>query len=429
MTHTLAKVLRRLSGNTFLIILATMIGLHVSFLIVMAQRNQTTQQDLFRDQISDQIIQAIDLVHTVPPRARMAAISNIRYPLIQSISLSSAPIYPLIIRTDALWKLEQKLPPTFQALALSYQLDAHDWLNFKTTLPDAGSHWYFVMILAEIVVASTLLFAAWSIQRFTEPLKRFRAVALRLGVSFRPEKLEEYGPSIVKETAFAMNQMQTKIQELLDNRTKMLAAISHDLRTPITRLKLRTQFIRDEVQAEKANHDLNEMENMIAQILAYAKIQIQDEPFVKLELHTLLSTICNEYLDLGRAVSYEASDKPIVISGQSLALKRAFNNLITNALKYGTQANIQLKQQTDSATIIVSDNGPGIPEAEHEKVLQPFYRTDKARSNKTGGSGLGLAITNDIILAHQGDLYLQNLVSGGLSVTIHLPITPPVLRD
>jgi signal transduction histidine kinase len=410
-----------LSGNRLVLILCSMVVIHVAVMIAYTQYTKLAVEENSRDEIIEQMVYIIGVIQNAPSHQRPTELNKIKFPNITA-SLSQLPLWPLHIEDSAFWEIEPKLHQPEAKLYASYHLPSGEWLNLHGHIHTNELERQLFLIILEIVVASALLFSAWSMARFTQPLKRFKEAAERLGVDLQSESLIVYGPSIVQETAGAMNQMQKKIQELLNNRTKMLAAISHDLRTPITRLKLRSHFINNKEIAEKVVKDLDEMEAMITQILAYAKAEFQDENKIKLDLNSLLTTICSDMQDLGHDVTYIGVATRTPFWGRSIALNRAFSNLINNAVKYGKKVIVDLHKDETTITVTISDNGPGIPEEELVNVFAPFYRTDKARSSDTGGVGLGLAVTRDIVRAHGGKIILENRVEGGLSAIVKLPL-------
>ena len=225
-----------------------------------------------------------------------------------------------------------------------------------------------------------------------------------------------------------MNNMQRRIQDLMNSRTLLLAAISHDLRTPITRLKLRAQFIQDAEHSEKIIQDLDEMEAMIIEILSFAKNDVALEKITKFDINALLLSVCYSFIDRGYSITMNWNQSNISFFGRSIALKRTFINLIENAIKYAGQAQVTLLQNNDQIIIVVEDNGPGIPEEDLQKVIQPYYRSiHAANSNKTG-VGLGLTIVDEVVKSHNGMLILANRKPmAGLQATIILPSDQEVL--
>jgi signal transduction histidine kinase len=270
------------------------------------------------------------------------------------------------------------------------------------------------------MILTIVLLSFWVVRRFTAPLDAFTEAASRLGRNVNAPALPESGPREVRRAARAFNEMQDRIRRFVHDRTQMIAAISHDLRTPITRLRLRADEVGDEEQQTKMLKDLEEMEEMIAAVLSFAREDGEAEPQSRLDLGALLQSICDDMADAGRAVTME--DAPgVLFTGQRMALKRAFTNLIDNAVKYGKCARARLLDSSECITVQIDDEGPGIPESEHEKVFASFYRLEQSRSRETGGTGLGLAFTRTIIRRHGGDIALHNRAEGGLRVVVTLP--------
>jgi signal transduction histidine kinase len=233
-----------------------------------------------------------------------------------------------------------------------------------------------------------------------------------------------YGPKVVREASEALNQMQNRIVQLVRNRTQLLAAISHDLRTPIARAKLRAQFIDDSEYKTQLLDDLNEMEHMISETLSFAREESRREEKKNIDLVSLLQSICDDENDMEHKVIYHADAHRIAFLGRPIALKRAFTNLINNAIRYAGDAVVTIEQRGKTIMIDIEDSGPGISESELEKVFEPFYRGEQSRSRETGGVGLGLSVARDIIFAHHGKIKLKNKKEGGLSVLIELIIDP-----
>jgi len=215
--------------------------------------------------------------------------------------------------------------------------------------------------------------------------------------------------------------MQERIQAFVNDRTNMLVAIAHDLRTPITRLKLRTEFIEDDEERDKTVADLDQLETMISSVLSYAKGEHESEERSNLDLGALLHSVCTDMADLGRHVEFDGHGS-VAFMGRPLALKRAFTNLIDNAIKYGKCARVSLIRDRKHAIVRIEDDGPGIPEADAERVFEPFFRIDRGRNVDGGGTGLGLSLTRSIIRDHGGDIGLTNLHPKGLQVEVTLPV-------
>jgi signal transduction histidine kinase len=303
----------------------------------------------------------------------------------------------------------------------SARLDDSTWINIAMPIDPAESAWNprFIGALA-VLLAAALALSLWAANRTLRPFAIFAGAAQRLGVDMNAPPLDERGPREVRAAAFAFNEMQRRLQNFLADRTQTLAAISHDLRTPITRLRLRLELIEDPMQRAKMEADLVEMETMIAATLAFARDEAAAEPRVKTDLAALLAGIVADGRALGHEAEYRGPERHEIVASPML-LRRALGNLIDNAIRYGTRARVRLTTTLDTSRIEIEDDGPGIPEAEQEKVFAPFYRLERSRSRDTGGTGLGLAVARNAILAHGGTIALKNHPAGGLTVIVTLP--------
>ena len=312
-------------------------------------------------------------------------------------------------------------------LWISVQLSDYSWLNAAATFLPLEPFWSSRLFVAVLLVNGfVLLVAIWAVWRATLPLKSFALAAERFGQNMDVPPIAEAGPLEVVKTAQAFNAMQAKLQEFIKGRTQMFAAISHDLRTPITRLRLRAELVEDAEQREKMLVDLAEMEQMIAASLTFARDVNNREDATKLNLAQLLAEICEAARDTGGAVVYTGPSS-VFMQGKPLGLKRVFGNLIDNALKYGGSAEVAMHKDAHGLRINVDDHGPGIAETELEKVFFPFYRLDASRGKETGGIGLGLAIVRTIVDAHGGKVSLSNRRvngdhTGGLRAAVLLPL-------
>ena len=261
-------------------------------------------------------------------------------------------------------------------------------------------------------------------RQLTKPLKRLAETAERFSTDLQSEALSLNGPKEVREAAESFNLMQSRIQRFLEERMQLIAAISHDLRTPLTRLQLRVDNISDEQQRRKALDDIQEMKNMVQSTLAFIRDDTASEVMVKTDIVSLLRTICDDISDTTGPAEYHGPNK-CIISCKPDALKRALTNLLENAVKYGSKASVLLTINDGQVEINITDNGPGIPVEESENVFLPFYRVEKSRNRETGGVGLGLSISRTIIRSHGGDIILQNVYGGGLCAVVTLPLVQP----
>lgn len=308
---------------------------------------------------------------------------------------------------------------------ISMRFPDQGWLNltFRYTHPRPWHSDTFLLAFIAMSVTAVLLIW-WGVRRLTRPVADLAAAAERLGRDVNAPALPETGPAEIATAAAAFNTMAANIRRFVADRTQMLAAISHDLRTPITRLRLRAEFLDDDEQRAKMLADLAEMEAMITSTLAFARDDAANEPASSVDLASLVRTVlddaadaCPEHAD---DITFEGPEHLVMLL-RPMALKRALSNLVGNALKYGDAARLTLERRGESVVMLLDDAGPGIPDAEHEKVFQPFQRIEGSRNRETGGTGLGLTIARSILRAHGGEVTLHNRNGGGLRVAIRLP--------
>ena len=308
------------------------------------------------------------------------------------------------------------------ALRISVRLTDGSWLNVLAPFEPGDSMWRprFVLplLMALVLVTGVALLA---VRKATLPFARFAAAAERLGVDVGAPPMTETGPREVRRAAQAFNVMQERISRFVQDRTQMLAAISHDLKTPITRLRLRAEFVEDDEQRIKMLADLEEMEAMIASTLAFARDDATSEPRLRLDLAALVQGMVEDLEDLGADCAY-AGPQSLVIQARPASLKRAIANLLDNAMKYGGSARLDLSAAGGDIHLVIDDDGPGIPERDFERVFAPFVRLEASRSRDTGGSGLGIAVARAAIRAQGGDITLANRPGGGLRATVSLPV-------
>jgi len=259
-----------------------------------------------------------------------------------------------------------------------------------------------------------------SVRIATRPLSNLSAAARALGEDPERPPLEPSGPTEVIQATEAFNQMQQRITAHMHERTRILAAISHDLQTPITRLRLRAEMIDDENLQTRIQSDLDAMQSLIREGLDYARSMEVSAPAQSIDLNGLLAALCGEAADMDWAVSVTGQASAPFI-GHSVALRRALWNLIGNGVKFGKSVDITLSEASDGFHILIRDHGPGLPVEEMERVFEPFYRTESSRNRETGGTGLGLAITRNLLHVQRGNIRLDNHPEGGLLATVILP--------
>ncbi len=301
------------------------------------------------------------------------------------------------------------------------------WLTV-TTPSEPPAPWRSPGFATAFIVMTVLgaIMIVWAVRQLTAPVRTLADAAERLGRDvINAPNLPEMGPTELVTAAIAFNTMASRIRRFVQDRTFLLTAIGHDLRTPITRLKLRAEYMEDDEQRMKMLADLDEMESMVAATLAFGRDIAASEAVGRMDLAVLLRTILDEAADGDPAhaqkLSY-AGPEHLPVRARPLSLKRALTNLIGNALKYGDAARVTLGvPQPNFAQINIDDDGPGIGAENIEFVFEPFRRLETSRNRETGGSGLGLSIARNIIRAHGGDIALHNR-SIGLRVTVSLPI-------
>ena len=304
---------------------------------------------------------------------------------------------------------------------VSMRLDDGEWLNFAGPVPRMQANLPRSAGLYVLSVAIGVgLVALWLVFRVTAPLSAFAAAAKRFGKNIRAEPLPETGPIEVAQASQALNNMQLRLCRLIDNRTLMLAAISHDLRTPVTLLRLRAELMQDSAEQKKVLDTLDEMESMITATLDFSKGAFSEEAPRQVDIAALLESLCEDMADAGAPIAFTPAEQ-VLYPCRRVALKRAITNLIDNAIKYGAIARVRLDEHSDAIVITVEDDGPGISDEHLEQIFAPFFRVDASRSKGAGGIGLGLTIAQAIIQGHGGDIQVRNGRDGGLVVKVSLP--------
>lgn len=415
----LQKLVNEINGKRAMTFLIVVIIAHVILMMVHLQTSREARDTVRREELIQKIMNAIFLVKAAPVVDRQNAVLAMSDPDIH-VFLSHKPAWSLQFKDISFWDISRALRHNLHPFAISIQMGKGQWLNLRARLYSHVLLDQLILLALELIVLSSIFMTLWAINRFTQPLKQFKQAAEQLGIDLHSKPLRVMGgPLVVREAAEAMNKMQKRVQELINDRTQMLAAISHDLRTPITRMKLRSQFIEESSLQTNFISDLDEMEKMISETLSFAREDSVHENKVTVDLVSLLSTITHEMQDMNQSVIFHTQVHRAPVIGQTLALKRAFTNLINNGIRYGNQIDIQLNASRNKGyLIIMEDDGPGIPEKELEQVFAPFYRLESSRSRNTGGVGLGLAVARDIFKAHNAKITLCNRKPKGLRVTI-----------
>jgi signal transduction histidine kinase len=276
------------------------------------------------------------------------------------------------------------------------------------------------LLITLLIVTAVVLIA---VRQATLPLKQFADAADMLGRNLDAAPLIEAGPAETRRAAHAFNRMQSRIRRLVDERSRALAAVSHDLRTPLTRLRLRAELVKDDSLRDQLAADMDAMTAMLDATLDYLRGLQDSEAARAIDINALLHSLAEDAAVLGKTISVEGLAQSPYTARLS-ALRRALQNLIDNAIKYGRSANLRIEDDASTLRLIVEDEGPGIAPAELGRVTEPYYRPDASGSRATGGVGLGLSIVKDIALMHGGELVLANRPQGGLSAALVLPRIP-----
>lgn len=309
-------------------------------------------------------------------------------------------------------------------LRAEVQLRDGRWARFDTELPAPPDTLPRRLVLSLAVLLLAMLALSWVAVRWVvRPLHVLAQAAQGLGEDIARPPLPETGPREVQQAAQAFNTMQQRLARFIDERTRMLTALSHDLKTPLTRMRLRTELLDDEEARARFESDLREMEAMVTQTLEFMRGLGGYEDKAPVDVNALLASL---------QADNEAMARPLQLLGRAAApyvgvpslLRRALGNLIDNAMLHGGSATVRIEDTPDSLLLHVLDTGPGIPPAELERVFEPFHRVEASRSRATGGTGLGLGITRSIARLHGGDVVLHNRPGGGLQALLSLPRQP-----
>lgn len=307
-------------------------------------------------------------------------------------------------------------------LGISIRLTTGEWLNVRSMFHSPMGQWLPVDIAALAIAAVLVsLVAAVTVFRVVRPMRALAIAAEKAGRGEDQPELRESGPREVQDTIRAFNLMQARLNRFVSDRTRMLAALGHDIRSPLTAMRLRLELIDEGEDRNRLTAMVDEMQMMAEATLAFARGDAESEPTVEVDLADMLRDIAMSSDHAGQ-IEFDRKTPSVVVRARPVALRRAFRNLIDNALRYGKEAELRLERLESEAVLKISDNGPGLPEDRLEAVFEPFVRLESSRSRETGGSGLGLSIARTILRAHGGDVILQNRDGGGLTAVVRLPV-------
>jgi len=317
-----------------------------------------------------------------------------------------------------------RYPSLYRSLGLriAVKIPETPWIETVPGVAFPRPPWAAQSLIAVALTAVAIVIAViFIVRRVTRPLGELAHAADSVGRGETVDDVAEAGPRDVRDTIRAFNLMRARQQRFIEDRTNLLAAVSHDLRTPITALRIRAEFIEDEELRGKVLEMLDEMQTITEATLLFAREEAQKEENRPTDVAALIESLAGDFEDMGRDVSLTTPDR-LVLDCRPIALKRALRNLMENAVNYGERARIEMTVTEDGVSITIDDDGPGIPEDQLERIFEPFVRIETSRSRETGGIGMGLAITRSIVHGHGGDIEAVNRDGGGLRVTVTLPI-------
>jgi signal transduction histidine kinase len=424
--------LKRISGQIAALVVASIVALHLiitaSFLI--------HRPDWSGDRGHAQLAAAVQLLGAAPAseRPRLSADIARAFPQLglEYLAEGAAPAAGEPEGPD-LRGLHRRLGSSYRIFALAPEggtsrigIALPDGAMISANLmPDQrlrpfwAGPWMMMLLFA---VISVTLLGLWAARALTAPLSSFAKAAENFSLNGAAAPLPERGPEEIRSVAKALNRMRERITGLIDDRTRMLAAISHDLRTPITRMRLRSEFIEDETHRTRMLGDLDQMRSMLESVLSFLRNDRRLEAMTLVDVASTLQLITDQFADMGRKVAYDGPGHAMA-TVRPEDLHRSVTNLVENAVRFGAEAVIRLSLTPDHVTIDVEDDGPGISDAQKNNMLEPFVRGDDARNmDDAAGFGLGLSIANAIVLAHGGTLSLHDRQPHGLVARIQLPV-------
>lgn len=439
------RVLRRiiprgLLGRALLILVIPLVLLQVVTAVVFFDRHWDTVMRRLANSIAGDISTVLSLLDRYPaPEDQAWIISAARVHMDLDIAIHPGAILPNAVRPSfAADTIEQAMataldervrrPYAIDVGVLAREMTIHLQLPggvMQVVAPRkrlfSSTTYVFVMWMVGTALVLTGL-AAWFMSKQVRSIRRLAASADRFGKGRDVPPIKPEGAREVRQAAEAFNVMRERIQRQIAQRTEMLAGVSHDLRTPLTRMKLQLAMMGDGPDIRDLSEDVNEMERMIEGYLAFARGD-GHEPVAPADLAALAESIAARFRRNGGTVETVGTAAPLLVPVRSNALDRALSNLVANALRYARRVRVTLRSEPGAAEVWVEDDGPGIPEDKREDVFRAFTRLDPSRNPKTGGTGLGLTITRDIVRGHGGDVTLHDSPTlGGLKAVVRLPV-------
>ncbi|MBZ9799259.1 ATP-binding protein [Mesorhizobium sp. ES1-4] len=309
-----------------------------------------------------------------------------------------------------------------EKLTASLRFADGQWLNFTEPITPVGPILSFDSLpLYALIAGLVVIMSIWSLRRLTAPYRMMETAVNRIGNDLKSPPVTESGSREVRAAAKAINAMQARLREYVEDREHLAAALAHDLRTPITRMRLRLELLRRSPARLALAHDLADIESIASSVIDFAKFEVTEEKAERLDFWSLVESVADSY----ETVSFDNDDtrpRGLICMARPVALKRCVTNLVQNAVTYGTKAHLSLSHSDDTITLAIRDEGPGIPQAQIDAVFGSFVRLEQSRNRQTGGLGLGLTIARNIARAAGGDVRLSNHSGGGLLTELRLPL-------
>jgi len=429
---------KNLTGQTITLLLIALLGSQLFSFLIFSDEQRTALSEQKRKYTLSRIVPVVRLLEETPPawheRILKATSSGwLKFQLAEQSAVNVSADNPLqrhlvelLDNKAQVWvQVKHKKQVKKRRRSLSWivaiGLSSGQWLNVKIyrysrTKPLISSSLISSLFMALAVTAIVIFI----LRRITHPLVALRVAAEKLGRGENTPPLPETGPADIRQTTHAFNQMNERLQRFVQDRTRLLAAISHDLRTPITILRLRAEFLEETETRDKILATLDEMQAMTEAALAFARDAATEEETRRVDLSALVASLCDDLADMGQDVQFiEEQKHPYAC--RPLSLKRALRNLIENAERYGKRARVSIEIGETELYINIDDEGPGIQGDKLERVFEPFVRLESSRSRETGGIGLGMSIARSIVRGHGGEIVLNNREGGGLRVIVMLP--------
>jgi len=416
---------RRISGQIAALVLVSLILIHV----LIAGYFLLSRPKLLADRPLEQFALIVRIIANTPQPERATVLESVsrtfpalKLRLLEGVSASTVPLpeRTLNVLSPLDGEVDLIRGGTSEDDRVWFHLSKDDVLEATIGSPKMPAFvsglWTSTLLF---LVASVTLLGVWAGRALSSPLSAFARAAENFSLNRSSPPLPENGPEEIKSAARALNRMRERITALMNDRTRMLAAISHDLRTPITRLRLRSEYIEDQAQRAQTVRDLDQMQSMLESVLSLLRSESAVKPTL-VDVAALLQMVCEQFSDCGHAVSYSGPDRAAFVLRPDEII-RAVTNLVQNATRFGARIDVALLVSEDQLVIDVSDDGPGIPDERKTAMLEPFVRGEDARTmDETSGFGLGLSIAQAIVTAHDGTLELLDNTPKGLRVRLRL---------